>query len=576
MHYLIWIRQAFINIYSKIFVNFGPMVNKEVASQFNLLAALMELHGENAFKTKSYLSAYQSLRKWDRPLTEMSQAEIAAIPGVGVSAAAKIRDLVTKGVMEPLENFIVRTPVGIQQLLSIKGMGPRKIRTIWDSLGVESPAELLYACNENRLVKLPGFGLKTQEDLCAKISYFLDSQHRYLYGVIENDLFQFEHKWNNTFPEFRLSWAGEVAKKSPVVSSIDCLITPAFNLSLLNKLDQIELVEQSSDHVFSIRYAERYTIRCTTCDPSKFTANWSRLTMSPALVEKLSSAIAGYNGDDMDLFFIKNGYPGLPIELLDYDDIENASPDLWTGLITESDIKGVVHNHSTYSDGIHTLEEMATHVRDMGFSYFGICDHSQSAFYANGMPPERVMDQMDEVDILNKKLAPFVIIKGIESDILNDGSLDYTPEILSRFELVVASIHSNLRMDEDKATARLIKAIENPYTHILGHPTSRLLLARPGYPVHHKKIIDACASNGVAMELNANPQRMEIDFRWLNYCQDKGVWVSINPDAHSRTQVGYLKYGVLTARKGALKKHNCLNALEYTGFKEWLEQKRKL
>ena len=173
---------------------------------------------------------------------------------------------------------------------------------------------------------------------------------------------------------------------------------------------------------------------------------------------------------------------------------------------------------------------------------------------------------MDEIDTLNKKLAPFVILKGIESDILNDGSLDYDEGILSKFELVVASVHSNLRMDEDKATARLIRAIENPYTNILGHPTSRLLLARPGYPIHHKKIIDACAANGVAIELNANPQRMDIDYTWLDYCQEKGVWISINPDAHSRTQVGYVRYGVLTARKGGLKKENCLNALELKGF----------
>src|SRR5688500_10458453 len=238
------------------------MGNKEIAAQFNLLAALMELHGENAFKTKSYLSAYQSLRKWDRPLSEMSVEEIASIPGVGSSSAKKINELVTKGVMEPLESLKEKTPLGIQQLLSIKGMGPKKIRVIWDALGVETPAELLYACNENRLVKLPGFGLKTQEDLSAKITYFLDSMHRYLYGAIENDLLLFESLWNKAFPKNELKWSGEVARKDPVISSIECVISPPLDLSRIDKLDELELIEESGSDIFSIKYADRYTIRC--------------------------------------------------------------------------------------------------------------------------------------------------------------------------------------------------------------------------------------------------------------------------------------------------------------------------
>lgn len=549
------------------------MVNKEIAGEFNLLAALMELHGENAFKTKSYLSAYQSLRKWDRPLSEMTPEEIKEIPGVGSSAVSKIAELLDKGSMETLEKLKAKTPEGIQQLLLIKGMGPKKIRVIWDALKVESPAELLYACNENRLVKLPGFGLKTQEDLCAKITYFLDSQHRYLYGVIENDLQIFEDHWKKTFPKHKLSWAGEVARKDPVISSIDCMITPPLPIEDLSKLDGAELVEQT-DNIFSLKINERYTVRCTNAEEQTFIEQWSRLTLSKPLHEKLAPAIQKFKGNEISTLFAENGYDELPVEMLNYQGIEHAGPELWNGLIAKEDIKGVLHNHSTYSDGIHTLEEMSIHIRDEGYSYFGICDHSQSAFYANGLTPGRVLEQMDEIEKLNKKLAPFRIFKGIESDILNDGSLDYDAEMLSKFDLVVASVHSNLRMDEDKATVRLIRAIENPYTRILGHPTSRLLLARPGYPIDHRKVIDACAANGVVMELNANPQRMEIDYEWISYCQERGVMISINPDAHSRTQVGYIKYGVLTARKGGLKKANCLNAMTLADFEKWIEAKR--
>ena len=548
------------------------MGNKEIAAQFNLLAALMELHGENAFKTKTYLSAYQSLRKLDRPLSDMTVSEMTSIPGIGASAAAKIQDLITKGTMEPLETLKAKTPEGIQQLLSIKGMGPKKIRVIWDALGVETPAELLYACNENRLVNLPGFGYKTQEDLKSKITYFLDSMHRYLYGVIDKDLDQFYEKWKSTFPEFELTWAGEVAMGNPVISSIECVISPVFDVSLLEQLDEVELIEETGNQ-FSIRFSERYMIRCTTVGDEERIMKWAGMTMKDGLFEKVNHSIKKYKGSSIEVALSAAGYAGLPAEMLDYEGIENVSPSLWEGLITSKDLRGVVHNHSTYSDGINTLEEMAVAVRDAGYGYFGICDHSQSAFYAKGLSPERLMDQWDEIDRLNKKLAPFVIIKGIESDILNDGSLDYEDDILSRFELVVASVHSNLRMDEAKATARLIKAIENPYTNILGHPTSRLLLARPGYPVNHRKIIDACAANKVAIELNANPQRMEIDHHWIQYCQEKGVWISINPDAHSRSQLNYLKYGVITARKGGLKKENCLNALEVGEFMKVISKK---
>ncbi|MBK9984082.1 MAG: DNA polymerase/3'-5' exonuclease PolX [Saprospiraceae bacterium] len=558
------------------------MVNKQISAQFNLLAALMELHGENSFKIKAYLNAYQSLRKWDRPLIEMSDAEISAIPGIGASTASKIRDIISTGTMEPLEKLKAITPIGIQQLLSIKGLGPKKIRAIWDELGVESPAELLYACTENRLVKLTGFGLKTQEDLQNKISYFLDSQDKHLYGAIESELDQFIQFWQKHFAEYEIEWVGEVARKCPVVSSIECLISPQFYPAKFHGLEQIQLLEQYSDQKFSIRFDDRFAIQCHTTSKEDKYVNWSKLTMSESLFEKLSPAYStpylltggiAENAKNPYQVLAENGFEGLPPELMDYEGIEKCLPEKWTDLITVKDIRGVLHNHSNWSDGSNTLEEMALHVRGMGYEYFGITDHSKTAFYANGLQPERVLQQLEEIDRLNRNLAPFKIFKGIESDILTDGSLDYDEEILRKFDFIVASIHSNLRMDEEKATARLIGAIENPYTRILGHPTSRLLLARPGYPIDYKKVIDACAANGVVMELNSNPQRMDIDYSWLEYCQEKGVMVSINPDAHSRTQVGYIKYGVFSARKGVLKKENCLNAKGLGEFEKWIERR---
>ncbi len=553
-------------------INPHGMNNKEIARQFSLLASLMELHGENAFKTKSYASAYLIIRKWEHPLEELSAEDIDRIPGIGKSVSAKIQELLSSGTMEVMEGYKAKTPEGIQQLLSVRGLGPKKIRVIWDELNVESPAELLYACEENRLIKLSGFGLKTQEDLKNKIHYFLDSQDRYLYGNIEEELELFKQKLQSALHAHRIEWVGDVATYAPVISSINCLITPELSAEQLLAIAGIELLS-SAESVFTIKYEERLEVTVHGCPEDDFVSQFAELTMAAPLFEIMAHG-GRLSGDaDLPSALAEEGFDNLPIELWDKKNIEDAGPSYWAGLMTVDDIRGILHNHSTYSDGMNSLLDMAEYVRDQGYEYFGICDHSKSAFYANGLSPERVLEQMEEIDQINKKLAPFKVFKGIESDILNDGSLDYEADILERFDLIVASVHSNLRMDEEKAMKRLITAIENPFTHILGHPTGRLLLAREGYPIDHRKVIDACAANGVAIELNANPLRLDVDYTWLDYCMEKEVPVSINPDAHSRAQVDYVKYGVFAARKGGLKKEACLNTRTLHEFQNWLNKK---
>ena len=257
--------------------------------------------------------------------------------------------------------------------------------------------------------------------------------------------------------------------------------------------------------------------------------------------------------------------------------IEKAAKDQLPTLITYQDLKGTLHNHSTWSDGVNTLEEMALYCRDhLKLDYLGMCDHSKSAFYAKGLSIERVLQQHEEIDYLNKKITGFHIFKGIESDILNDGSLDYPDEILQRFDFIVASVHSNLKMDKEKATIRLIKAIENPYTTILGHPTGRLLLSRKGYEFDYKKVIDACAANNVIIEINANPLRLDLDWRWHQYALDNGVKLSINPDAHRVEGFSDMHYGVLAARKGGLNKEMCLNAFSLEEIKKEFESKKQV
>jgi DNA polymerase (family 10) len=257
------------------------------------------------------------------------------------------------------------------------------------------------------------------------------------------------------------------------------------------------------------------------------------------------------------------------------NEVELALKNQLPNLIVNEDLKGTLHNHSTWSDGVHSIEEMALYCRDeMKLEYLGMCDHSKTAVYAKGLSIERVLQQQEEIENLNKKLAPFKIFKGIESDILSDGSLDYPEEILKRFDFVVASVHSAMKMDEEKATNRLIKAIENPYTTILGHPTGRLLLSRSGYPLDFKKIIDACAANKVIIEINANPLRLDLDWRWHRYAVENGVLLSINPDAHRTEGLLDMQYGINVARKGGLTKSNCLNAFSLQEIESIFKSKK--
>ena len=255
-------------------------------------------------------------------------------------------------------------------------------------------------------------------------------------------------------------------------------------------------------------------------------------------------------------------------------ELEKAKAHTLPKLIEAIDLKGILHNHSTYSDGMNTLEEMAVYCKQLGYEYLGICDHSQTASYAGGLKVEQVLQQHDEIEKLNKQLAPFKIFKGIESDILGNGNLDYEDDILKTFDFIVASVHANLKMDEEKATTRLLKAIENPYTTILGHPTGRLLLGRPGYPINHKKIIDACAANKVVIELNAHPYRLDIDWRWIPYCLEKGVMISINPDAHQLKGYHDMNYGVNVARKGLLTKEHCFNSKNLQEIENYFNSKK--
>jgi len=551
------------------------LTNKEIAKQFQLLGKIMDLHGENTFKIRSYQNAYLTLRKLDKPLSEMSDDELSSIKGVGKAISGKIKELLETGAMSTLEKYKAQTPEGVQEMLNIKGFGPKKIAVVWKELGVESIGELLYAVNENRLIELKGFGKKTQDDLKKKLEYYQKSRNLFHFATIEAEAARLLVDLSTHY-EGPLATTGALRRKANILSTIE-LIAAGASEALAGAMKKAGLQEVTlKEDAISALTSNDFPVLVYVCEKENFGSKQFQHTSSNDFLHAFVRRFEGQNFKGLaeeEAVFKKVGLPFIAPELREQEwglnlAIEGNLPEL----ITEDDIRSVAHAHTTYSDGLHTLREMAEYCRDQGYEYLGITDHSQSAFYANGLKEDRVLQQFEEVDQLNAELAPFKIFKGIESDILNDGRLDYEAALLQQFDFIIASVHSNLRMDEAKATQRIITAVENPYTSILGHPTGRLLLSREGYPLDHKKVIDACAANGVVIELNANPYRLDLDWSWIPYALEKGVKIAVNPDAHSREGIHDIRYGVASARKGGVGKEGCVNCFSVTKFRQLIKR----
>jgi len=555
------------------------MENKQISRHLRFLSQLMELHEENPFKIKSIANATFKVDKLPFPLTGKTVIELDKIDGIGKSIAEKIAELLETGTLKETESYLNNTPVGIIEMLEIKGIGPKKIVVIWHELHIDSVGELYYACNENRLIEAKGFGLKTQEQIRKTIEFNIASQGKFLYAqaeAIEHSLLQ---NLNASFTGIKTVSAGEFRRKSEIIKELVVVIETENReqFSGLNEAAYLSFTAQD-EQSWQGKTEHGMAVKLVLSGSENFVKAIFTATGDEEHVQTVLSRItdADFQPKSEQEIYQKAGLPFIEPELREGKYwVEKASAAKLPELIAFKDLKGTLHNHSTWSDGVNTLEEMALYSRDqLRLEYFGICDHSKSAFYASGLGIEQVLQQMEEVGSLNKKLQDFHIFKGIESDILNDGSLDYPEEILEKFDFVVASIHSNLRMPEEKAMERLIKAIENPYTTILGHPTGRLLLSRNGYPVDYKKMIDACAANGVVIEINANPLRLDMDWRWHQYALKKGVWLSINPDAHRTTGLWDMHYGIHVARKGGLSKGQCLNALSVTEIGAFFKSKK--
>jgi len=549
--------------------------NYYIADQFSLLSKLMDIHAENSFKSKSYSITAFNIEKLPGELREMPAEKIASIKGFGESTAKKIQEIVSTGELKTLRDYIEKTPPGVIEMLKIKGIGPKKISTIWKEMGVESVGELLYACEENRLLMYKGFGEKTQETVKESIEFYQKNQGSHLYAEIESYAWAIDRKVKDQFKDEKFEITGAFRRQMEVINELEWVTScqPALldNFFLANNF----LNEGQVGNTISFRGPENVLLKFHYSEHKSFYKDLFCTSCSEVFLNEWKESVGENTFDNItseEEAFTKNKLPFVPAFAREKK-IRNAFDS--NRLIHPTDIKALIHCHSKWSDGVESIESMARECMRRGWEYMVISDHSKTAAYANGLTEERIKAQHGEIQELNEKLKPFKIFKSIECDILGDGTLDYNDKVLSTFDLVITSIHANLKMNEEKAMMRLLRAIENPYTTILGHMTGRLLLSRPGYPVNHERVIEACAGNQVAIELNAHPRRLDMSWQWIEEAIEKGVLISIDPDAHSLDGYDDVRYGVLSAQKAALPKEKNLSSFTLKEFESYLEERRK-
>lgn len=555
------------------------MTNSQISDHFSLLSKLMDIHGEDAFRAKNYSIAAYHIDKLPGQAEDMDDAELFNMKGIGKSTGAKIRELIDTGKLQALEDIMSKTPSGVLDMMQIKGLGPKKIALIWKEMGIESVGELEYACHENRLSTYKGFGAKTQQSIIDNIAFIRANQNFRLWAEVEEVSNTLISQLGKANPGKQFSLTGAIRRQLPTLEHID-IITDTEKETIKQQFGVTKGVEiEDKDNMLLINAPNQLLIRVHFTSMEDFYNNLFTTTGSEQFIKAFNERYSyPENATSEEHIFEHNKLQYIsPAQRESTAILDRAAQQQLPELIQTKDIKAIIHSHSTWSDGTASIEAMAKACIDKGYEYMVISDHSQAAFYANGLTPERIAQQHQEIDQINEKLAPFKIFKSIEVDILNDGSLDYGDDVLATLDLVIASVHTNLKMTEEKAMDRVLTAIRNPYTTILGHPTGRLLLSREGYPLDHKVIIDECVKHNVTIEINAHPRRLDLDWQWVSYAIEAGALLSINPDAHAIEGYNDVHYGVLAAQKGGLTKERNLSSYSLAEFEEYLTKyKQKL
>ncbi len=547
------------------------------------ISELLELSGENPFKSRAYRSAASAVLEvvTDDLCPMWRDGSLAKLKGLGPATLGVIGDLCETGESRYFEQLREQTPEGLLEMLRVPGLGIGKIHALHEGLGIASVEELEVAAREGRLAKLKGFGPKTSEKILKGIAYLRSTTAHVLYPHALNEARRLLAMVEGHPDVARALIAGAIRRRRETVRDIDivaaCRTTPATVASSFARAGGVRDVNGEGGRSISIRYVDGTLLDLHCVEPERFavalwraTGSESHTTEVRARAEQRGLALvedelrdAGGNvlpiADEVALYAALD-LPYIEPELREgRGEIDAASRRALPSLVAYADLKGVLHCHSQYSDGKATIAEMAAAAKARGWSYIGISDHSESAFYASGVSRDALMAQHDEIDRVNETLDGIKVLKGIEADILADGRVDYDDEILERFDFVIASVHSRFGMDRAAMTDRVLKALDNPHVTILGHPTGRLLLTREPYALDMDAVLDKAAELGVAMELNADPHRLDIDWQVCQAAKERGVAIAIGPDAHSTAGLDYTELGVGIARKGWLEASDVLN-----------------
>ena len=558
------------------------MDKKAVAQVLEQIAAFLELKSENPFRIRAFRTAARALVGFPGDLRQsLEDGTLAAAKGVGPATLQIVTELVGTGRASMLEELREQIPPGLVEMLEISGLGVAKIRQIHEVLGIDSLPELEAAAHDGRLAKLPRFGPRTSENILKAIAFLRKATAFRLSHHAAEEAEGLRSALERLPGVTSAIVAGDLRRRTEVVRDLIIVLvaeaSPADLFKRLNQLPGIQEYAGQDERRLTLRFAGGSSAQIIATTPVNTGAVLVQATGSEGHLRELSAhalakgfALSGaalWRGSefvptpDEQRFYEALGLGFIPPELREgTGEVAAAERRELPRLLDRAEVRGFLHCHTSYSDGSNTVEELARACQAAGFEYLGVTDHSQAAAYAGGLSPDDLARQAAEIDEVNGRLRGFRVLKGIEADILQDGRVDYDVSVLERLDFVIASVHSRFNMGEKEMTARMLAAMDNPYLTIIGHPTGRLLLSRDPYPIDLDAVMDKAAATGVALEINADPHRLDLDWRVLRRARDRGVAISIGADAHSIAGIGYVDYGVAMARKGWLGPGDILNA----------------
>lgn len=558
------------------------MTNKDISRQLKLASNLIELTGGNEFKVRAFGSGARAIEKLDVSVAQLVEnGGLTDVQGIGKSIGKDIAELVETGDMSLITNLLSAIPTGLLDVLQVKGLGPKKVRKLWQELDVTSLETLEAVAISGQIASLAGFGAKTADNVLASIERLRAYAGKQHYGWVHGAIEKLVTALRETEGINQAEATGDFRRQMEVIGDV-VIVVDGDPGAILNCLAENSVKMETPTNGGPLAGETHYGLPITVhrANAEAFGRVVWATTGSEAHIASFVEE-HGMPGDaaEEETIYQTKGLAFIPAPIREgTEELDAAKAGEIPNLIQYSDLKGTLHNHTTYSDGAHTLREMTGEARKMGLEYFGVCDHSQSLQVAHGLPIEKLLEQIEDIRQLNDEYdaddgTPFRVFTGTECDIMADGSMDYPDEILAQLDIVVASIHTNFGLSEAKQTDRLIRAVMNPHVNILGHPTGRLLLKRDGYAIDHESVLQACAEQNVSVELNANPWRLDLDWRWIRRATELGIPISINPDAHAKKQLHFMEWGVSVAQKGWLTAAQCLNAKSADELSDWINNR---